>query len=88
MFKQRPKLISSEPPSQKCRKILQNFEKIFFFTDVFFGNEKFLNADFTKNLTLSCWRPISYRNQSIDLQSKSVDWFLYDIGFRHERVKI
>ena len=22
-----------------------------------------------------------------DLQSKSVDWFLYDIGFRHEEVK-
>ena len=23
----------------------------------------------------------SYRNQSIDLQSKSVDWFLYDGNF-------
>ena len=31
--------------------------------------------------------PLSYRNQSIDLQSKSVDWFLYENGFRHERVK-
>ena len=31
---------------------------------------------------------ISYRNQSIDLQSKSMDWFLYDIGLLHERVKI
>ena len=30
-------------------------------------------------LTLSWRRPISYRNQSID-------WFLYDIGLRHERV--
>ena len=29
----------------------------------------------------------TYRNQSIDLRSKSVDWFLYDIGLRHERVK-
>ena len=28
-----------------------------------------------------------YRNQSIDLPSKSMDWFLYDIGLRHERVK-
>ena len=28
-----------------------------------------------------------YRNQSIDLQSKSMDWFLYDNGLRHERVK-
>ena len=34
------------------------------------------------------WRRlISYRNQSIDLLRKSVDWFLYDIGQRHERVK-
>ena len=43
------------------------------------------NKDF---LTLSWWRPLSYRNQSIDLQSKSVDWFLYDNGLHHERVKL
>ena len=39
------------------------------------------------HLGLTRKRPISYRNQSIDLQSKSMDWFLYDIGLRHERVK-
>ena len=38
-------------------------------------------------LTLSWRRPLSYRNQSIDLRSKSMDWFLYDIGLRHEMVK-
>ena len=38
-------------------------------------------------LTLSWWRPLSYRNQSIDLLCKSMDWFLYDNGPRHERVK-
>ena len=38
-------------------------------------------------LTLSWQRPLSYRNQSIDLQSKSLDWFLYDNSLRHERVK-
>ena len=38
-------------------------------------------------LTLSRRRPLSYRNQSIDLQSKSMDWFLYDRGPRHVRVK-
>ena len=38
-------------------------------------------------LTLSWRRPLSYRNQSTDLQSKSMDWFLYDNGLRHERVK-
>ena len=31
---------------------------------------------------------MSYRNQSIDLQSKSIDWFLYDIDLRHERVNL
>ena len=39
------------------------------------------------SLTLSWRRPLSHRNQSIDLQSKSMDWFLYDNGLRHERVK-
>ena len=35
------------------------------------------------------WRRLlSYRNQSIDLQSKSKDWFLYDDGLRHERARV
>ena len=38
-------------------------------------------------LTLSWRRPLSYRNQSIDLLCKSKYWFLYDNGPRHERVK-
>ena len=38
-------------------------------------------------LTLSWRRPLSYRNQSINLRSKSMNWFLYDNGLRHERVK-
>ena len=37
-------------------------------------------------LTLSRRRPLSYRNESIDLQSKSKDWFIYENGPRHERV--
>ena len=37
-------------------------------------------------LALSWRRPLSYRNQSINLQSKSMECFLYDNGFRHERV--
>ena len=39
-------------------------------------------------LTLSWRRSLSNRNQSIDLPSKSMDWFLYDNGLRHERVKV
>ena len=38
-------------------------------------------------LTLLRRRPLSYRNQSIDLLRKSMDWFLYDNGLRLERVK-
>ena len=38
-------------------------------------------------LTLSRRRPLSYRNQSLNLRSKSMDWFLYDNGLRLERVK-
>ena len=35
------------------------------------------------------WRTfLSYRNQSIDLLCKSMDWFLYDRDFRHERVNV
>ena len=37
-------------------------------------------------LTHSRRRLLSYRKQSITLQSKSKDWFLYDRGIRHERV--
>ena len=37
-------------------------------------------------LTLSWRRPSLYRNQSIDLRNKSMDWFLYDNGLRHETV--
>ena len=38
-------------------------------------------------LTLSRRRLLPYRNQSIDLLCKSMDWFLYDNGLRLERVK-
>ena len=33
------------------------------------------------------WRPLSYRNQSADLKSKSREMFLYDNGLGYERVK-
>ena len=38
--------------------------------------------------TLSLQSSLSYRNQSIDLQSKTLDWFLYDRDLRHERVNM
>ena len=39
-----------------------------------------------KSLCLLWRRSLSYRKQSIDSKSKSMDWFLYDRDFRHERV--
>ena len=39
------------------------------------------------SLTLSWRRSPSYRNQSIDLLFRSMDWFLYDKDLHHERVK-
>ena len=38
-------------------------------------------------LALSWRRSLSYRNQSIDVLCKSIDWFLYHRDLRHERVK-
>ena len=38
-------------------------------------------------LTLSWRRSLSYRNQSIDLLCKSMDWFLNGRDLRHERVE-
>ena len=39
------------------------------------------------SLTLSGRRPLSSRNQSIDLLCKSIDWFLYYRDLHHERLK-
>ena len=52
------------------------------------NSQLLLENDSSYTLTLSWRRPLSYRNQSIDLQSKSMDWFLYDNGLYHERVKM
>ena len=42
----------------------------------------------TAPLTLSWRGPLSYRNHSIDLFYKTMNWFLCDNGLRHERVKL
>ena len=39
------------------------------------------------HLTLPWRRSLSYRNESNDLQIKSVEWFLYDRDLYHKRVK-
>ena len=45
-----------------------------------------LGASSLSYLTFSWQRSLSYRKQAIDLQSISMDWFLYDRDLRHERV--
>ena len=37
-----------------------------------------------QSLTLSWWRSLSHRNQSIDLLCKSMDWFRYNKDLHHE----
>ena len=43
-------------------------------------------ADAPLVLTLPWQVSLSYRNQSINLQNKSVDWFVDDRILRHEKV--
>ena len=54
--------------------------------DYTFWKNQIMKTLFLYYLTLSWRRPMSYRNQSIDLLRKSMDWFLYDIDLHHERV--
>ena len=50
-------------------------------------NSELIEASKVHMLTLLWRRPLSHRNQSINLLCKSMDWFLYDNGLRHEGVK-
>ena len=46
-------------------------------------------ASYHKEISpLICRAILSYRNQSIDFQRKSMVWLLYDRGFHHERVNV
>ena len=47
------------------------------------SNIENFSCNFWQSLVEKSWqklRPLSYRNQSIDLFRKSMDWFLYDNG--------
>ena len=47
----------------------------------------FIEILISSAFTLPWKKSWSYRNQPTDFQSKSMDCFLYDDEFRHERVK-
>ena len=89
-------------PLVNVKKFRSNIVDLLTFTkEIYHGKLHFLYSDptlktqkynvldtFVRSLTLSWRRPSSYRNQSINLLRKSVDWFLYDNGLYHERVKV
>ena len=62
-------------------RTLTNMHDEIFFKKI---DKKFTNEKF---VTLSWRTSLSYRNQSIDFQTKSMDWFIHDKDFRYERVK-
>ena len=45
------------------------------------------SLNFVKKLNSFMTEVLSYRNQSHDLKSKSMEWFLYDRHFLYERVE-
>ena len=65
-----------------------NFHSFFFFNTPGNSMSSFTCLDYFWNnpLALSWQRLISYRNQSINLLCKLMDWFLYDDILHHERV--
>ena len=63
----------------------------FFLTNTYWVIPQLKRKAFPKQcnfLTLSRRTLLSYRNQSIDLLRKSMDWFLYDNGLRLQKVKL
>ena len=63
-------------------EILSENLKFAVLIEVTHSTYEFLDDVLDQNLTLSWRRPLSYRNQSIDLR-----WFLHGNGLRHGRVK-
>ena len=59
--------------------------KIFFKITIMYSINSWSVVSLISLLTLLWRRPLSYGNQSIELLRKSMDWFLYDNGLRHER---
>ena len=68
-----------------CLKSSLRFQDIEIFVLTFWSSRKTASSEEIR-LTLSRRRPLSYRKQPTDLQSQSMDWFLYDNGLRLERV--
>ena len=73
---------SSYKSSRESMFVIRETEDLFRREIIYWGQ-----IDYENNITLSWRRSLSYRNQLIDLQNKSMDWFLYDRDLCHERVE-
>ena len=70
-------------------KVLENVCAFFIILKSWLHNASFFVGEWFGWTLIFLWgKSLSYRNQSIDLFSKSMDWFLYDRDLRHERVKV
>ena len=69
--------------SNKIPTVYFNMTRFFTFQIV----SSYWHHRFFTPLTLAWRRSLWYRNESIDLLCKSMDWLLYDREVRHERVK-
>ena len=75
------------PLNETCTKTLWNSKNIMNKMVAWQGIFKLSKEQWLKDSLTVSWRSsLSYRNQSIDLLFKYMDWFLYDNGPRHERV--
>ena len=64
-------------------------QKLFFPFSIFNNHvQHFFKFQVNLFLTILWRRSLSHRSQSIDMLSKSNDWFLYGRDFHHERVKV
>ena len=65
---------------------IQSSKTIFIFVDL--SNKVLVKGECKYYLLPFSWcRSLSHRNQFINLESKSMDWFLYNRVLHHERVK-
>ena len=70
-------------------KVLENVCAFFIILKSWLHKASFFVGEWFGWTLIFLWgKSLSYRNQSIDLFSKSMDWFLYDRDLRHERVKV
>ena len=72
------------PSQERSNENVKTSNKMHFILRVFMAILMYINREFIINSFMK--ESLSYRNQSLDLQSKSMGWFLCDKDLLHERV--